>query len=147
MSGYFESVPWNACVLRLGLGLYSHPKVFWGNGVRTHVNSKGKILSTGKVLLRGGGSNPRRCIKQDSETNTLPKSCAGPICSDNFACCRIEVEAADQICISHGHSMLTPGQPVPTLTCNVEHPAGYDSNDCVSRVPFHVKHVQLCRTR
>ena len=27
---------------RLDLGLYSHPKEFWGNGVRTHVNSKGK---------------------------------------------------------------------------------------------------------
>ena len=33
---------------RLDLGLYSHPKEFWGNGFRTHVNSKGKILCTGK---------------------------------------------------------------------------------------------------
>ena len=32
------------------LGLYSHPKEFWGNGVRTHVNSKGKIPSTGKKI-------------------------------------------------------------------------------------------------
>ena len=31
----------------------SHPKEFLGNGVRTHVNSKGKITSTGKILLRG----------------------------------------------------------------------------------------------
>ena len=29
-SGSFESVRWNACVLRLDLGLYSHPKEFWG---------------------------------------------------------------------------------------------------------------------
>ena len=36
MSGSFESMRWNACVHRLDLGLYSHPKV------RTHVNSKGK---------------------------------------------------------------------------------------------------------
>ena len=28
---------------RLDLGLYSHLKEFWGNGVRIHVNSKGKI--------------------------------------------------------------------------------------------------------
>ena len=42
MSGSFESLRWNACVHRLDLGLYSHPKEFWGNGVRTHVNSKGK---------------------------------------------------------------------------------------------------------
>ena len=39
-----ESVWWNACVHRLDLGLYSHSKEFLGNGVRTHVNSKGKIL-------------------------------------------------------------------------------------------------------
>ena len=38
----FESVRWNAYVHRQDLGLYSHPKEFWGNGVRTHVNSKGK---------------------------------------------------------------------------------------------------------
>ena len=32
----------NACVNRLNLTLYSHPKEFWRNRVRTHVNSKGK---------------------------------------------------------------------------------------------------------
>ena len=51
-SGSFESVGWNACVHRLDLGLYSHPKEFWGNGVWTHVNSKGKIPSTGKCPQR-----------------------------------------------------------------------------------------------
>ena len=30
MSGSFESVHRNACVHRLDLGLYSHPKEFWG---------------------------------------------------------------------------------------------------------------------
>ena len=49
-----------------------------GNGVRTHVNSKGKIPSIGKKLLPRGGSNPRRCIKQDSEPNTLLTSYSGP---------------------------------------------------------------------
>ena len=47
MSGSFESVQWNACLHRQDLGLYSHPKEFWGNGVRSHVNSEEKILSTG----------------------------------------------------------------------------------------------------
>ena len=47
MSGSFESVWWNACVHILDLSLYSHPKEFVGNGGRTHVNSKGKIPSTG----------------------------------------------------------------------------------------------------
>ena len=42
----FESIQWNACVHRLYPCLYSHPKDFSGNGVRTHVNSKGKIPST-----------------------------------------------------------------------------------------------------
>ena len=44
---FFESVRWNACAHRLDLGLYSHPKEFLGNGVRTHVDTKGKIPSTG----------------------------------------------------------------------------------------------------
>ena len=63
MSGSFESVQWNACVHRLDLGLYSHPKEFLWNEVRT----QGKIPSR---RLRGG-SSPRRCIMQDSEPNTL----------------------------------------------------------------------------
>ena len=57
---------------RQDLGLYFHSKEFWGNGVRTHVNSKGKIPSTGKKILVRGGSNPRLCFKQDSEPNTQP---------------------------------------------------------------------------
>ena len=76
MSGSFESVRWNACVHRLGLGLYSHPKEFWGNGVRTHVNCKGRGGGGGgeeSVYQRlRGGWNPRRCITQDSQPNTLP---------------------------------------------------------------------------
>ena len=37
----------------------------------------GKIPSTGKDLL-SGGSNSRRCIKQDSKPNALPTSYFGP---------------------------------------------------------------------
>ena len=33
MSRSFEPVRWNACVYRLYLGLYSHPKEFLGNGI------------------------------------------------------------------------------------------------------------------
>ena len=73
----FESVRWNTCVRRLDFGLYSHPKEFLRNGVRTHVNSKGKIPSTGKILPRGV-SNPRPYIAQDNEPNTLPRSNSGP---------------------------------------------------------------------
>ena len=60
-------------------GFILSPVRVLGNGVRTHVNSKGKIPFTGKFLLRGG-SNPRRCIKQNSESNTLPTSYSGPRC-------------------------------------------------------------------
>ena len=38
MSRSLEPVWWNACEHRLDLGLYSYPKEFFGNGVRTHVN-------------------------------------------------------------------------------------------------------------
>ena len=62
--GSFESVRWNACVHRLDLGLYSHPKEFWGNEVRTHVNPKGKTPLPEHPPPREG-SNHRRCIKQD----------------------------------------------------------------------------------
>ena len=77
MSGSFESVQWNACVHRLDLSLYySHPKEFWGNGIRTHVNS------TKQILLRGG-SNPQNYITQDSEPNTLPAELFRPIDNSN----------------------------------------------------------------
>ena len=47
MSGSLESMLWNAYVHRLDFGLFSHREEFLGNGVRIHVVSKGKILSTG----------------------------------------------------------------------------------------------------
>ena len=55
-------------------------KRFLRNGVRTHVNSKGKIPSTGKNLPRGG-SNPQCCITQGSEPNTLPTAFPAPTCN------------------------------------------------------------------
>ena len=39
MSGYFEM---QCMCAQTGPPQYSYPKVFVGNGVRTHVNSKGK---------------------------------------------------------------------------------------------------------
>ena len=44
MSGSFVSVRWNACVHRVDLGLFSHPKEFLGNGFKTHVSSIGKKI-------------------------------------------------------------------------------------------------------
>ena len=47
MLGSFEFVWCNACVHRIDLGLYSHPKEFLEYEISTPVNSKGKIPSTG----------------------------------------------------------------------------------------------------
>ena len=70
--------------------ILSSERVFLGgNGVRTHVNSKGKISSTGKKFPRGG-SNPRRCITQDSEPNTLPTSYSGAVLSNEIYSSRSE---------------------------------------------------------
>ena len=70
MSGPFQSLRWNACVHRLELGIYSHSKDFWGNGVRTHIKSKGEKKTLSRKVR--GGSNRWRCIMQDSEPNTIP---------------------------------------------------------------------------
>ena len=88
-SGSFKSVRWNTCVHRLELGLFSRPKEFWGNGVRTHVNSKGKNLLWWKIFPRGG-SNPQRCIKQDSEPNTLPTELFRPLRRDSIPVSRVK---------------------------------------------------------
>ena len=53
---------------RLDLGLYSHMKEFLGNGVRTHVNSKGKIPST-------GGSEEGRTHDAASRKTASPTHC------------------------------------------------------------------------
>ena len=45
MSGSFESVRWKACVDGLDLGLYTHPKEFWG--------MQSESMLTPKVLFVG----------------------------------------------------------------------------------------------
>ena len=42
-------------VHRLDFGLYSHPKEFLGNGVRTQVNSNEKMPSTGSPVIVTSG--------------------------------------------------------------------------------------------
>ena len=61
-----ESMLWNACVHRLDLSLYSHPKEFLGNGVRSYVDSKRKIPST-------------RGSEADQTHNTASHKTASPI--------------------------------------------------------------------
>ena len=71
---------WNAYAHKLDPGLYSHPKEFWGNGARTHVNSKGIVCLFVCCLT----SQQQASVSQ------------GRICSDIFTCCHTEIEAADQ---------------------------------------------------
>ena len=67
MSGSFESMRcesmrWNARVHRLNLGLDSSEKEFGGNGVRIHVNSKGKIPSPNSYWNELSGWGPHDSV-------------------------------------------------------------------------------------
>ena len=59
-SGSFESVRWNAYVHRLDLGLYSHPKEFWG-GMEFQPMLTPREKSPLPENIPRGGSNPWRC--------------------------------------------------------------------------------------
>ena len=63
MSGSFESVQWNACVHRLDLGLYSHPKEFFG-GMEFEPMLTPREKSPLPENVPRGGSNPQRCGQQ-----------------------------------------------------------------------------------
>ena len=79
MSGSFESVRWNACIHRLDLGLYSHPKEFWGSGVRTHVSSKGKIPLPEKFSSEEDGT-PCAASSRTASPTRYQQSYPGPYC-------------------------------------------------------------------
>ena len=113
---------WNACVHRPDPGLYSHPKVFffffffWGGGMESEpmFTPFEKIPTIGKKknLLRGG-SKPRRRIKQDSESNTLPTSSSSP---------KSSIQNKAFLFSSFDHSML-PHSPPPRINLSLR-PAG-----------------------
>ena len=111
MSGSFESVRRNTCVHRLDLGLYSHPKEFCGNRVRIHVNSKATIPSARKKNSPQRRLNPRRCITQDREPNTLPTSYSDPGCG--------------HLTTILGHQM-PPAPPPPPLSLSLSSPHPYE---------------------
>ena len=69
MPGSFESVRWDTCVHRLDLGLYSHPKEFCGNGVRTHVNSNGKSPLEQKNKKTKTKTNKNKQTKNKNNNN------------------------------------------------------------------------------
>ena len=65
---------------RLDLGLYSHPKEFLGYGVRTHVNSKRNIPSTGGS--EEGGTHDAAQSRTASPAH-YRLSCSGPCFNDD----------------------------------------------------------------
>ena len=73
-SGSFESVRWNACVHRLDLGLYSHPKDFLG-GIEFGLMLTPREKSPVPENFPRGGSNPRRCGQW---AQTLPTTYSSP---------------------------------------------------------------------
>ena len=75
MSGSFESVRWNACVHRLDLGLYSHPKGFWGKESEPMLTPKEK-----NPLYRKKNSSQRR-----TEPTTLHQAGLGAQHTTNWA--------------------------------------------------------------
>ena len=112
-------------------------KSLGGNGVRIHVNSKGKIRSTGKILPRGG-SNPRRCIQQDSEPNTPPTSYSGP--------CRPARQQTGPHCLSISLVDLPAsgnflGRP-STITHSVYMKRAFYDNFCEGRLRWNL-HIKL----
>ena len=73
-SGSFESVWRNACVHRLDLGLYSHPKEFLG-GMEFEPMLTPREQSPLPETFPRGGSNPQRCGQR---AKTLPTSYSVP---------------------------------------------------------------------
>ena len=64
-----------------------------GNGVRTHVNSKG---NNPLYLRLRGGSNPQHCITQDTKPNTLPTELFQPCKVINFNCWGLRAQILDE---------------------------------------------------
>ena len=77
MSGSFESVRWNACEHKQPQ-LYSHSKEFGGNGVRTHVNFKGKITSTGSEEDRTHNAASSRTASPTHYQQVIPLPPSSP---------------------------------------------------------------------
>ena len=65
MSGFFESVRWNACVYRLDLGLYSHPKLRIDIGLYSHPN---------EFFGRGRGGGGGGCVESEPMLTPREKS-------------------------------------------------------------------------
>ena len=99
-----ESMRWNACVHILDLSLYSRLKEFiWGNGVRTHVNSKGKLPST-----RGSEEGPTCDAAPHRTANPTHYrlSYSSPHQSIQSCCCRFLVTegSSNKQCVPHQHN-------------------------------------------
>ena len=73
MSGSFESVRWNACVHRLDLGLYSHPKEFFLEGVK-EVGVRVGMESEPMLTPRGKSRLPEKFSREEDRTHDAASS-------------------------------------------------------------------------
>ena len=103
MPGSFESVRWNACVHRLHLGLYSHPKEFLEIRLRTYENSKGKIFLYGQ--LRGGWTRDSVSRRTASPTHYRLSYSSPPTDWHGWS----DWEAPGTFCMCPGHLCVRVG--------------------------------------
>ena len=91
MSGSFESLRWNACVHRLDLSLYSHPKEFLGIVVRTQQKNSAlpKTFSSEEDRTRDAASSR---TASPTHYRAIPAPTVGlirciPMCNVDTVCC------------------------------------------------------------
>ena len=68
MSGSFVSMQWNACMRRLDLGLYSHPKSCWGMESEPMLTPREKSLIPEKFSVEEEQTNDDASSKTLSPT-------------------------------------------------------------------------------
>ena len=64
-----KSVPWNACLHRLDLSLYSHPKEFWGMASEAVFTPMEKSLLSEKFSSEEDGTHDVASRRTESPTH------------------------------------------------------------------------------
>ena len=73
------------------------------NKQKNKKNKQNKTKQQTNKQTNSGGSNPRHCIKQDSEPNTVPTNCSGP------TWCSEVGHVASRTDTTEGHALWQPG--------------------------------------
>ena len=108
-----------ACVHRLGLDFYSHLKEFLGNRVRTHVNYKRKIPSTGKFSSEEDRTHDA-ASHSDSEADTLPMSYSGLASSNKTVSGQLQTSVLHSKGVNLGLILMSVVAPLSLFPCLLE---------------------------